>query len=79
MTGASSEAPADIREVKGSSPKYMMAKLGSDKLELVRLRVHAKIMPGRGKSKMGYPGSKKSIASSQKNGIFQRPNREIGN
>lgn len=51
----------------------MMAKLGSDKLELVRLRVHAKIMPGRGKSKMGYPGSKKSIASSQMNGIFQRP------
>lgn len=57
----------------------MMAKLGSDKLELVRLRVHAKIMPGRGKSKMGYPGSKKSTASSQKNGTFQRLNREIGN
>lgn len=51
----------------------MMAKLGSDKPELVRLRVQAKIMPGRGNSKMGYPGSKKSTASSRMNGIFQRP------
>lgn len=51
----------------------MMATLGSDKPELVRLRVQAKIMPSRGNSKMGYPGSKKSIASSQMNRIFQRP------
>lgn len=49
--GVFPEAPADPREVKGSSPEHTMAKLRSDEQELARLRGQAKSMPDSGNSK----------------------------